>query len=60
MKPNIRRFPLILYKRILRLHYALPPDLRLMGDTYVKSEFRLHKAASNEQALLFLREWTVS
>ena len=58
---NIKRFPLVLYKRILRLHYGLPsPEMKLMGDAYVKDEFRRHKAASPEQALLFLKEWTVS
>ncbi|GMR59338.1 hypothetical protein PMAYCL1PPCAC_29533, partial [Pristionchus mayeri] len=51
-------FPLLLYKRILRLHYGLPPPARLMGDAYVKDEFRRHKTAPREQALIFLHEWT--
>ncbi|KAI6213192.1 hypothetical protein M3Y94_00121200 [Aphelenchoides besseyi] len=58
MDPNVTRFPLILYKRILRLHYGLPPEMRLMGDSYVKSEFKLHAKAPPEQALVFLKEWT--
>uniref|UniRef100_A0AC34R446 Succinate dehydrogenase assembly factor 3 n=1 Tax=Panagrolaimus sp. JU765 TaxID=591449 RepID=A0AC34R446_9BILA len=56
---NIGRFPLVLYKRILRLHYGLPtPEMKLMGDAYVKDEFRRHKTAAPELALLFLKEWT--
>uniref|UniRef100_A0A7E4UWY6 Succinate dehydrogenase assembly factor 3 n=1 Tax=Panagrellus redivivus TaxID=6233 RepID=A0A7E4UWY6_PANRE len=57
--PNVGRFPLVLYKRILRLHYGLPtPEMRLMGDTYVKDEFRRHKDAPSPQALEFLKQWT--
>ncbi|KAF8385114.1 hypothetical protein PRIPAC_74256 [Pristionchus pacificus] len=51
-------FPLLLYKRILRLHYGLPAPARLMGDSYVKDEFRRHKSVPREQALVFLNEWT--
>uniref|UniRef100_A0A914DPV2 Succinate dehydrogenase assembly factor 3 n=1 Tax=Acrobeloides nanus TaxID=290746 RepID=A0A914DPV2_9BILA len=32
--------------------------MRLMGDTYVKDEFRRHKNCSQEQSLIFLKEWT--
>ncbi|KAK6758853.1 hypothetical protein RB195_016217 [Necator americanus] len=52
------RYPLYLYKRILRLHYGLPPPARLMGDTYVKDEFRRHKNASPEHTAIFINEWT--
>ena len=93
----IERFPLLLYKRILRfvfflsvflenllfslkkvffeekrrsvffppkidefrLHYALPKEARLMGDTYVRDEFRRHKNVEPAQALVFLKEWAV-
>uniref|UniRef100_A0A8R1TY11 Succinate dehydrogenase assembly factor 3 n=1 Tax=Onchocerca volvulus TaxID=6282 RepID=A0A8R1TY11_ONCVO len=51
------RFPLILYKRILRLHYGLPKEMRIIGDLYIKDEFRRHKNVSSEQALIFLKEW---
>ncbi|KAM3716658.1 Succinate dehydrogenase assembly factor 3 [Dirofilaria immitis] len=51
------RFPLILYKRILRLHYGLPKEMRMIGDCYIKDEFRRHKNVSAEQALVFLKEW---
>ncbi|KAL6743549.1 ACN9 family protein [Ancylostoma duodenale] len=52
------RYPLYLYKRILRLHYGLPPPARLMGDSYVKDEFRRHKDASPEHTAVFINEWT--
>ncbi|VDM43243.1 unnamed protein product [Toxocara canis] len=32
--------------------------MRYVGDNYVKDEFRRHKNASPEQALVFLKEWT--
>ncbi|VDM73011.1 unnamed protein product [Strongylus vulgaris] len=60
-------YPLYLYKRILslafdsivsRLHYGLPPPARIMGDTYVKDEFRRHKDATPEQTAVFVNEWT--
>lgn len=51
-------FPLVLYKRILRLHYGLPPQVRFMGDQYVKAEFRSHKEVTNQQHLDgFFKEW---
>uniref|UniRef100_A0A4X2JRR0 Succinate dehydrogenase assembly factor 3 n=2 Tax=Vombatus ursinus TaxID=29139 RepID=A0A4X2JRR0_VOMUR len=46
-----------LYRRLLVLHRALPPDLRALGDQYVKDEFRRHKGVGREEALRFLREW---
>lgn len=49
-----------LYRRILRLHRALPPALRDLGDRYVKEEFRRHKAAGPAEAQRFLREWEAS
>lgn len=39
--------PIPLYRRILRLHRTLPPELRLLGDEYVKSEFRAHRNVEN-------------
>ncbi|KJH53632.1 PHD-finger [Dictyocaulus viviparus] len=41
-----------------RLHYGLPPQARLMGDMYVKDEFRRHKDAAPEQFATFINEWT--
>lgn len=40
--------PLQLYRRILRVHRRkLQPEMRVLGDSYVKSEFRAHKTAEN-------------
>lgn len=33
------------------------PEMKELGDAYVKSEFRLHKTANVQQATMFLREW---
>jgi Complex1_LYR-like len=40
--------PLPLYRRILRAHRKhLPVELRILGDKYVKKEFRDHKSVEN-------------
>lgn len=40
--------PIPLYRRILRAHRKkLPTDLRFLGDSYVKSEFRAHRNVEN-------------
>lgn len=40
--------PIPLYRRILRAHRRqLEPEMRVLGDSYVKSEFRAHKTAEN-------------
>jgi hypothetical protein len=40
--------PLQLYRRLLRAHRKfLPRQERLLGDEYVKSEFRVHKDIDN-------------
>ncbi|XP_062899884.1 succinate dehydrogenase assembly factor 3, mitochondrial [Mobula hypostoma] len=46
-----------LYKRLLRLHRRLPSDLRLLGDQYVKDEFRKNKVAGASETARFLEEW---
>ncbi|KAM5255799.1 succinate dehydrogenase assembly factor 3, mitochondrial [Ctenodactylus gundi] len=46
-----------LYRRILQLHRALPPDLKALGDQYVKDEFKRHKTVGSEEAKRFLQEW---
>jgi hypothetical protein len=51
---------LSLFRSILRLHRErLPPPMRSMGDTYVKSEFRRHLRGSTteEQWRVFVAEW---
>ena len=40
--------PIPLYRRILRTHRKhLDPEMRILGDQYVKSEFRAHRAVEN-------------
>lgn len=39
--------PLQLYRRILRIHRKLDPEMRVLGDSYVKKEFRAHRTAEN-------------
>lgn len=40
--------PLPLYRRILRVHRRkLDPEMRILGDLYVKSEFRAHRSVEN-------------
>lgn len=40
--------PLQLYRRLLRVHRKkLPKDMRLLGDEYVKNEFRAHRNVDN-------------
>ncbi|XP_004677170.1 PREDICTED: succinate dehydrogenase assembly factor 3, mitochondrial [Condylura cristata] len=46
-----------LYRRILALHRVLPPDLKALGDQYVKDEFRRHKTVGSDEAQRFLQEW---
>jgi hypothetical protein len=39
--------PLALLRRILRAHRALPAEQRVLGDAYVKEEFRRHREVEN-------------
>jgi hypothetical protein len=40
--------PIPLYRRLLRAHrHKLPKEMRVLGDLYVKSEFRAHKGVEN-------------
>lgn len=40
--------PIPLYRRLLRGHRKhLPPEMRLLGDEYVKAEFRAHRGVDN-------------
>ncbi|KAK0731825.1 hypothetical protein B0H67DRAFT_565979 [Lasiosphaeris hirsuta] len=51
--------PIPLYRRLLRAHRKhLPGELRLLGDEYVKAEFRAHRDVENPAHLIgFLTEW---
>jgi len=47
-----------LYRRLLRVHRTLPDEMRFMGDTYVKSEFRLTRKTDNPLHIIgFLSQW---
>ena len=55
---NGRTRALGLYRSLLKAHKVhLPPEMRQLGDTYVKSEFKLHKSAKPEHLTSFYREW---
>lgn len=50
--------PLMLYRRILRAHRLLPVPQRVLGHSYVKSEFKQHKNVDNPaQVIGFLTQW---
>lgn len=50
--------PILLYRRILRAHRNLPPEMRSLGDAYVRSEFRLHRKVTNPAHVIgFLSQW---
>ncbi|ROW11446.1 hypothetical protein VMCG_01407 [Cytospora schulzeri] len=51
--------PIPLYRRLLRSHRKhLPRQMRLLGDEYVKAEFRAHRNVDNPAHLIgFLTEW---
>ncbi|RDL34527.1 Acn9 family containing protein [Venustampulla echinocandica] len=51
--------PIPLYRRLLRAHRKhLPTEMRLLGDEYIKSEFRAHRDVENPVHIVgFLTEW---
>ncbi|KAL2058816.1 hypothetical protein ABVK25_000107 [Lepraria finkii] len=51
--------PIPLYRRLFRTHRNhLDPRMRLLGDEYVKSEFRAHRNVENPMHIIgFLTEW---
>ncbi|KAI0076165.1 ACN9-domain-containing protein [Panus rudis PR-1116 ss-1] len=52
--------PIPLYRNILRAHRHLPPDMRSLGDVYVKAEFRRHRSVTNPLHIIgFLSQWKV-
>ncbi|KAG3091331.1 hypothetical protein PI124_g16357 [Phytophthora idaei] len=49
---------LALYRRILTLHrQKLESHMRVLGDQYVRDEFKRHKSVASKFVPLFLREW---
>lgn len=49
----------LLYKTILKLHRGMPPELQIIGDNYVKDEFKRHKKCTPDEAEIFIKEWSV-
>ncbi|KAI4869264.1 ACN9-domain-containing protein [Hypoxylon rubiginosum] len=51
--------PIPLYRRLFRAHRKhLPHEMRLLGDEYIKAEFRAHRNVENPAHLIgFLTEW---
>ncbi|RUS17867.1 hypothetical protein BC937DRAFT_89402 [Endogone sp. FLAS-F59071] len=50
--------PIPLYRQILRTHRLLPPQMRILGDDYVKAEFRRHRDVDNPVYIVgFLSQW---
>jgi len=51
--------PIPLYRRLLRSHRKyLDKEMRVLGDEYIKSEFRAHRTADNPVHIIgFLTEW---
>ena len=50
----------ILYKTCLRLHRGLPTQMQIIGDAYVKDEFKRHKKIDNPaQIASFMEAWAV-
>ncbi|KAI0175565.1 ACN9-domain-containing protein [Hypoxylon sp. FL1284] len=51
--------PVPLYRRLFRAHRKhLPKEMRLLGDEYIKAEFRAHRNVDNPAHLIgFLTEW---
>ncbi len=48
-----------LLRSLFRAHKKfLPPEMKRLGDAYVRSEFRLHKSATNPNHITqFMTEW---
>ena len=45
--------PIPLYRRLLRAHRKfLPKEMRLLGDEYIKAEFRAHRGIDNPAHLV--------
>ena len=53
-----RAVVLSLYRRILRSHRSMPPEMRELGDKYVIAEFKKHKTAQAQFVPAFISEWT--
>lgn len=53
--------PIPLYRRLLRAHRKhLPADMRVLGDEYIKAEFRAHRKVDNPAHLVRLLHFSFS
>jgi hypothetical protein len=53
-----RETAILLYRSILQAHKRhLPLEMRQLGNSYVKAEFKLHKSAKQEQVGQFFSAW---
>ena len=47
-----------LYRHVLKLHRLLPSEMRIVGDNYLKTEFRLHRSIKDPVIIeTFYSEW---
>jgi len=54
-KPTALLPPIPLHRRLLRAHRKhLPADMRVLGDEYIKAEFRAHRNIDNPAHLVSL------
>lgn len=52
-KPMALLPPIPLYRRLLRAHRKyLPAEMRVLGDQYIKAEFRAHRSVDNPAHLV--------
>ncbi|CAE7168024.1 unnamed protein product [Rhizoctonia solani] len=50
--------PTPLLRRLLRVHRSLPTEMRILGDDYVKAEFKRHQKIDNPVHIIgFLSQW---
>ncbi|CAE6507914.1 unnamed protein product [Rhizoctonia solani] len=50
--------PIPLLRRLLRVHRSLPTEMRILGDDYVKAEFKRHQKTDNPVHIIgFLSQW---
>ena len=55
---SLRREMASIYRQILRTHRKqLPAEMRQLGDTYVRDEFKRHLSAEEKHLQPFVREW---
>ena len=52
----------MVYRKCLKLHNSFPQRMKLIGNAYIKDEFKRHHDPDNEdfkaeQYTLFLQEW---